>query len=478
VFAVYQPLGFGKDKLAVTEFGWPRQPEGFRETNVNTGQPCVGGEAGNVNHDLVIGDTFRLLDQAGYSAHMFALAIERWKPEPNVGGSWGDCEDTPPYACRFPGYLKMSADLLRPVPGSTLEGTSPTFVTSKGAGNGLAKWLDVGTSFGSGDLFAGIIQNESQVVSNLPCDGRTLFVRLWTRVDGVWRSPFDYRLKACTDNRARLQIPVAASALLNDLQQFSWFAATGAAKYWLDVGTIQRQGNIFGGETTATQVTVTNLPCDGRTLYASLWTFRNGAWEAPVDYVFTACNDGRSRVWLPVRGSTFPQGPVQIQWFGLTGAQAYWLDLGNSVGSGDIFGNLVTGTQAAINNVPCDGRNLFVRLWTRVGGVWRAPVDYQYKACSGGGSGPVKAVISSPTPGSGLSGTVTFTWTAPQGASKYWLDVGCAVGQGTIFARELTGVSQSVPGTSCGPGKPIYVRLWTYSGSAWLSPVDFSYQSL
>jgi hypothetical protein len=73
-----------------------------------------------------------------------------------------------------------------------------------------AHWLFVGTSSGAADLYnsnqlAG--SQTSQSVSNLPSDGRTLYVRLWSYLPDGWHC-YDYTYKAA---QASVTVPNAPS---------------------------------------------------------------------------------------------------------------------------------------------------------------------------------------------------------------------------------------------------------------------------
>ncbi|MBS1859798.1 MAG: hypothetical protein JST11_30790, partial [Acidobacteria bacterium] len=70
--------------------------------------------------------------------------------------------------------------------GTTLSGANVTFNWSSGTG-ATAYWLDIGTTAGGFDLFsqtAGMAT--SQAVANLPLNGNTIYVRLWTALGGAW----------------------------------------------------------------------------------------------------------------------------------------------------------------------------------------------------------------------------------------------------------------------------------------------------
>ncbi len=78
------------------------------------------------------------------------------------------------------------ASILTPAPGSTLPGSTVTFTWNSAAG-AAAYWLDVGSELGVGNYFgAGVGLSTSRTVTNLPLDGSTVYVRLWTKNGGYW----------------------------------------------------------------------------------------------------------------------------------------------------------------------------------------------------------------------------------------------------------------------------------------------------
>ena len=79
----------------------------------------------------------------------------------------------------------------------------------------------------------------------------------------------------------------------------------------------------------------------------------------------------------------------------------------------------------------------------------------------------VKAVMSSPTPGSTLtSSSATFNWTSGSGVTSYWLHVGNAgAGSTNIFNNGGTQTSRTVTGL---PTLGIInVRLWSWMSGGW-----------
>ncbi len=84
------------------------------------------------------------------------------------------------------------------------------------------------------------------------------------------------------------------------------------------------------------------------------------------------------------------------------------------------------------------------------------------------------AVITSPVPGSTLSGsTVTFIWN-DVGADQYQLDIGSSQGGTDYYSQSQgTGLETTVSGLPT-DGSTLYVRLWTVWGQQW-NYTDFEY---
>jgi Chitobiase/beta-hexosaminidase C-terminal domain len=77
--------------------------------------------------------------------------------------------------------------MISPSPGSTFNSASVTFNWT--AGSATAYALVVGSSQMSSDIYnSGILNSLSATVSNVPTDGRAIFVTLYSRVNNSWVS--------------------------------------------------------------------------------------------------------------------------------------------------------------------------------------------------------------------------------------------------------------------------------------------------
>ena len=116
------------------------------------------------------------------------------------------------------------------------------------------------------------------LVNNLPIDGRAIYVRLWTFNNG-WTYK-DYTYFSFSGRNAAIRYPIPGSNLSSNSANFTWNRPNGAIDFDLIIGTNGpgssnvRSSSVFNN----TNMQVTNLPADGRTIYVRLWTYNNG-WQ-------------------------------------------------------------------------------------------------------------------------------------------------------------------------------------------------------
>jgi subtilisin family serine protease len=194
-----------------------------------------------------------------------------------------------------------------PRAGSTLSDSAQLFSWNNSGAALYQVW--VGNAVGTMDI--GAFPREgttgtSTTVTGLPTDGRTLYVRLYSQINGQW-SFTDTTYTAATPSRAAAVIssPATGSTLSGSSQLFSW-NNSGAALYqvWvgnavgtMDIGAFPREG------TTGTSTTVTGLPTDGRTLYVRLYSQINGQWSF-TDTTYTAATPSRAAAVISVNSTS------------------------------------------------------------------------------------------------------------------------------------------------------------------------------
>ena len=216
----------------------------------------------------------------------------------------------------------------------------------------------------------------------------------------------------------------------------------------------------------------TNLDCNynGNT-YAIYGKFSN--FYPLIKSYIDPSQTSSAQITSPANGSTFGSGTVTFNWSPSTGASPYYLFVGNSFQTYDIYSDYVTGGSTTVSGIPTDGRLIYVTMWSTIGGVWQ-PVNYSYRAFTGATATTAK--ITSPANGATFgSGTVTFNWSPSTGASPYYLFVGNSFQTYDIYSAYVTGGTTTVSGIPT-DGRLIYVSMWSTIGGVW-QPVDYSYRA-
>jgi len=364
--------------------------------------------------------------------------------------------------------------LTTPAPGSALTAAAVTFGWS--AGSAVSQyWLSVGTTgAGSTDVYdksAG--SSLSATVSGLPVDGRTVNVRLWSLTFKIWQFN-DYTYSAATGLKAAMSTPTPGSTLLGNSVTFSWTAGNLVSQYWLSVGTTGAGSTNLLDQSTGTNRsgTVGGLPLDGRTVNVRLWSLLGKNWQF-TDYTYTAATAQGAVLTSPTPGAVLSSATVTFAWTAGNLASQYWLYVGTTAAGADLY-NSSTGLNlsATANNLPDDGRTLYVRLWSLISGNCVSN-DYTYQVST------ARPVLTVPPPGSALqSNSVTFAWSAGVGVSQYWLYVGSFAYGGTDLYNQSTQTILSAT-LNCLPidGRILYVRLWSLISGNWVFN-DYTYKAL
>jgi hypothetical protein len=173
--------------------------------------------------------------------------------------------------------------------------------------------------------------------------------------------------------------PAPESTLLVSTVQFHWTGGSGAATYWLTMGTTEGGSNVYdANQGLILSRTVANLPTDGGTLYVRLYSLIDGGWQVN-DYTYeTVAVLAKAELTTPPPSSTLTAATVQFQWTGGSGVSVYWLTVGTTPGGSDLYdANQGLNLNRTLSNLPTDGRTLYLRLYSMINGGWQF-TDYTY----------------------------------------------------------------------------------------------------
>ncbi len=268
------------------------------------------------------------------------------------------------------------AALTSPSGGSVLAGPTVTFNWNAPSG-ATGYGLRLGTTVGGNNLWSsGPITTTSATAKGLPTDGSTVFARLYTNY-GSFEVYNDYTFTAAT--RSALTSPTDTT-LAGPTVTFDWSTAPGATGYALRLGNTVGGNNIWSsGPITTTSATAKQLPTNGGTVYARLYT-AYGSTEVYTDYTFTATT--RAALTSPTGGSVLTGATETFNWNTAAGATGYAIRFGTTVGGNDIWSSgPITATMATAKHLPTNGTTVYARLYTAYGST-EEYTDYTFTAAT------------------------------------------------------------------------------------------------
>jgi hypothetical protein len=299
----------------------------------------------------------------------------------------------------------------------------------------------------------------------------TVYATLYSLIGGAWQQQNYTFIESGTAAPGALTSPVAGSTLSGTAATtFTWTAGTGASGYILRLGTSgSGSSDLYDSNvTTALAATAGPFPANGLTVYATLYSLINGAWQQQ-NYTFIESGTiAPAALTSPAPGSTLSgAAATTFTWTAGTGAAGYILRLGTTgPGSSDLYdSNVTTALAATAGPFPAGGVTVYATLYSLIGGVWR---QANYTFVEAGMTAP--AALTAPVAGSTLSGTAatTFTWTAGVGGTVYVLRLGTTgPGSSDLYDSNVTTALTAAAGPFPANGATVYATLYSLIAGAW-----------
>ena len=148
--------------------------------------------------------------------------------------------------------------------------------------------LDVGSEKGQTDIFTKNLGSQTwEMVDNIPLTGRSIFVRVWSKVNEEWvYADYEYKTKKSTKVPAQITKVVYTSDMANATLILIWNEGRGISQYRVGVGTQPGTADLYDeNQGQKTQATVTNLRLDLEKIYLRLWSQGQGNWLYK-DYIY------------------------------------------------------------------------------------------------------------------------------------------------------------------------------------------------
>ncbi|MGA2852464.1 MAG: protease pro-enzyme activation domain-containing protein [Terracidiphilus sp.] len=250
---------------------------------------------------------------------------------------------------------------------------------------------------------------------------------------------------------------------------FQWTAGTGVADYQLNLSAVAPgQSELFLYKGTATSAVAATLPANAAPVYATLYSYINGAWQSNA-YVYTesgASTPAALTFPTPGAGTILGTSDVLFQWNAGVGVADYQLNLSAvAPGGSDLYSYKGTALSAVAPSLPANGMKVYATLYSYTNGAWQSNA---YVYTESGTATP--AALISPTPGPGtILGTsnVLFQWNPGVGVADYQLNLSAvAPGDSDLFLYKGTALSATAT-TLPANGVPLYARLYSKINGVW-----------
>jgi sugar lactone lactonase YvrE len=365
-----------------------------------------------------------------------------------------------------------AAVLLSPTPGLS---------TILGASNVTFQWSAVATATeyqlnlsaiapGDSDLYTYKGAATSAIVPTLPANGVTVYARLYSFSNGTWQHNDYLYTESGTAALAVLTSPApgVGTVLGTTNVVFQWSAGTGVTEYQLNLSAIAPgDSDLFTYKGTALTATAATLPKNGVPVYATLYSYVNGAWQSN-SYLYTesGTSPGILKSPTPGVGTILGTTNVAFQWTTGAGVAVYQLNLSAvAAGQSELFSYKGTATTATAPSIPANGATVYATLYSNINGVWQSNA-YEYTESGS----PTPAILTSPTPGTTtILGTtsVPFQWSTGGGVSLYQLNLSAvAAGGSDLFLYKGTATTATVPSIPTN-GVTVFATLYSLIKGAW-----------
>jgi hypothetical protein len=210
----------------------------------------------------------------------------------------------------------------------------------------------------------------------------------------------------------------------------------------------------------------------------------DGTAIANIDLILAGAAGTPPRAGLPTSMATFTtpsegaadvDGARPFSWTSAPAAQGYYLTVGTTPGGYDLVnsGGLAAGvTSYPMPAVPA-GRSIYARLYSATGGGYVESSDVTFSGAQGAGfTYPLEGQADVDT-------TQPFSWTQAPNAQGYYVTVGTTPGGFDLFNSGTlpSSASSLFLGPALPTGAPLYARVYTETGGAFLRYQDVKFSA-
>src|SRR5438094_862184 len=187
------------------------------------------------------------------------------------------------------------------------------------------------------------------------------YLRLWTQINGSWGGHYVDTTFTTSYGTAHLTNPLNGATNTDPFAPFTWNSVPTATSYTLNIGSSMGAADVFNsGPVTATSITVPSLQINTK-YYATLYTqFSSGTQSSASTFT---TGTGLAHLITPANGATNVVPGSTFTWNSVSNAQAYYLYIGTSVVSQNVYGsNAITATSVTPSNLALNTL-YYARMW-------------------------------------------------------------------------------------------------------------------
>ncbi len=288
------------------------------------------------------------------------------------------------------GLAPLTATFVYPTQGATGVNYSQPFSWTPTAAGVQGYALYVGTTPGSGNVFAtGLLPPSTTSITPQLVSSQTLWARVWTLRGGTWTfSDVSFTTAAgLLPLTASFTYPTAGATNVDYSQPFAWTpTASGVEGYALYVGTTQGSASVYNsGLLSPSTTSQTPQLAPGQSLWARIWTLRGGNWTfSDVNFTTAASLPPLVATFTyPTQGATNVTMAQPFTWTQTAaGVQGYALYVGTSPGGAEVYSSgLLSPSTTSHTPQLVPNQTLWARIWTQREGSWKS-VDISFTTAS------------------------------------------------------------------------------------------------
>jgi subtilisin family serine protease len=273
----------------------------------------------------------------------------------------------------FDSISSVSA-MVSPANGTKLTSANVTFEWTEGY-NIRYRYLYVGSSKGRADIYRSYVTGTSKEVVT-PTDGRTVYVRLWSYINGGgWQyKDYNYTSAIIAPEVSLINSHKDGEIFNSESVDITWTDGVGVNHNYLYMYSNKTYRRVFSGRVYNNEQNIV-VPEGSGQVTAYFYSYMNGRWNRST-YLFYA-KGSAPKITAPISGSHLYESSVTFKWDNPTGVRYNYMMIGTRPGGSNLYRAFLSNSTEKTININVGGK-IYVRLYTYNNG-WSYSDSVYYK---------------------------------------------------------------------------------------------------